>query len=204
MSTPHLFGGPPGSTPVEDDHRPFLINSAINTRGELNDAEQANIFKATYWLANNRMSTSQLLNPQLLQTIHKRMFGEVWTWAGKIRLRETTVGVAPWQIQVQLKDLCDDVVAMLSDTSESKLSVPMIAIIFHHRLVLIHPFVNGNGRHTRLVTNKLLSILDEPEFTWARDSLQDEKELRRAYISALQIADSQNDYKELLSFAQSP
>lgn len=198
-----IFVGPEGSTPVEEDQRPFLVNSAISTRGELDSAEQSNIFKATLWLDRTKIRTENLLTQHQFQVIHTKMFEDVWLWAGDLRKQETNIGVTPSETPFKIVDLCRDVLAMLADTTGVPLSKNDVAIRFHHRLVLIHPFVNGNGRHSRLVTDKLLTTLGEEKFTWGSSRYPDRKTLRDAYLSALRAADSQYQYQPLLDFARS-
>lgn len=204
MDPDSIFSGPEGSTPVEEDQRPFLVNSAISTRGELDSAEQSNIFKTTVWLDRTKIRTENLLTQRQFQAIHKKMFEDVWLWAGKLRTHETNIGgVTPREIPFKIVDLCRDVQAMLADTTGQALSKNDVAIRFHHRLVLIHPFVNGNGRHSRLVTDKLLTNLGEKKFTWGNSTYPDRKALRDAYLAALRNADSEFKYDQLLAFARS-
>ena len=77
-----------------------------------------------------------------------------------------------------------------------------IAVRFHHRLVAIHPFPNGNGRHARLMADLLVERLGQPRFTWGSRSLVDASTTRQAYIAALQAADARN-YAPLLVFSRS-
>lgn len=202
MDPDSFFSDPEGSTPVEEDQRPFLVNSAISTRGELDSAEQSNIFKATVWLDRTKIRTENLLTPHQFQTIHTKMFEDVWLWAGNLRTRETNIGgVTPREIPFKIVDLCRDVQTMLADATGAALSNNDVAIRFHHRLVLIHPFVNGNGRHSRLVTDKLLTAVGERKFTWGSSTYPDRKALRAAYLAALRTADSEYKYDQLLEFA---
>lgn len=203
MVPENIFAGPEGSTPIEEDQRPFLVNSAISTRGELDTAEQSNIFTATLWLDRTKIRTENLLTQHQFQAIHTKMFEDVWLWAGDLRKLQTNIGVTPREIPFKIVDLCRDVRAMLADTTAVSLSNNEVAIRFHHRLVLIHPFVNGNGRHSRLVTDKLLTSVGEEKFTWGKSTYPDRKALRDAYLSALRIADSQFQYQPLLDFARS-
>lgn len=204
MEPDSIFSGPEGSTPIEEDQRPFLVNSAISTRRELDSAEQSNIFKATLWLDRTKIRTKNLLTQHQFQAIHKKMFEDVWLWAGDLRKRDTNIGdVTPREIPFKIVDLCRDVQTMLADTTGIPLSKNEVAIRFHHRLVLIHPFVNGNGRHSRLVTDKLLTTVGEEKFSWGSSTYSDRKALRDAYLSALRTADSQYQYQQLLDFARS-
>jgi fido (protein-threonine AMPylation protein) len=73
---------------------------------------------------------------------------------------------------------------------------------FHHRLVFIHPFPNGNGRHSRLMTDVLMKDLGARRFTWGQGSLVSPSDLRKKYITALKSADNGN-IKPLLDFVRS-
>ena len=128
--------------------------------------------------------------------MHKRMFGQVWKWAGEYRTTERNIGVAPYQIPVKLKTLFDDVKFWMENHTFPNLE---IAVRLHHRLVLIHPFPNGNGRISRLMADLLMQQLGEPRLYWGDASLTDITDLRKKYIDALHAADS-GDYTELIKF----
>ncbi len=133
-----------------------------------------------------------------MQTLHKRMFGDTWRWAGEIRKTEKNVGVAPENIEVELKKLCDDVQAQLKDKAWN---IDEIAARFHHRLVYIHPFPNGNGRFARTMTDLLLVQNGADRFTWGKANLNSDGEARDRYISALRAADAKN-YASLFDFVR--
>ncbi len=195
-----LFGQAEGATPLDPDDAAGLKPSWVNTRADLNRAEQDNIIKARQWSARRRWSPPALLTPDMLATIHRRMFEDVWTWAGTWRARLTNIGVDPYLIQVQLRDLCADVLAQTGDRS-CPWPADEIAARFHHRLVVIHAFPNGNGRHGRLVTDLLLGTLARPPFTWG-ETIQPAADGRRNYLNALRQADTVGDYTALLNFAR--
>ncbi len=202
MTPDDIFDGPPGSTPLTEEEKEGLIPSAITARSELNEAEQANILQASIWLDRSRMGLEQLLSTNQMKTIHGRMFGQVWKWAKKFRRTGKNIGVDWWEISIQLDSQCADTLMQIADSSKSRWSNDEIAIRFHHRLVQIHPFVNGNGRHARLVTDKLLKLLGEEEFTWGNATIGEDSDTRRNYIQALKAADS-HDFTALLKFARS-
>ncbi len=130
--------------------------------------------------------------------LHKRMFGETWKWAGTIRRRNKNIGVAFYNIRVELRTLLDDVRYWLR---EKAFDVTEIAVRVHHRLVKIHLFPNGNGRHARLIADIIARQEGVPEFTWGGGSLIDTNELRAKYIAALKRADN-GDYDDLISFSR--
>ena len=76
-----------------------------------------------------------------------------------------------------------------------------IAVRFHHRLVRIHPFLNGNGRHARLMADLLVMRLGRERFSWGRESLRDPGAARARYIEALRAADN-HDIALLLAFSR--
>lgn len=202
MSFDDIFSEPSGSTPLEEEEKEELIPKTITIRDELNSEEESNILSAAAWLASSRLTIDRLLSTKRLKSIHKRMFGRVWKWAGKFRYSNKSIGISWWEIPTQLESLCQDTLSQLKDISPTRWSNDEIAVRFHHRLVLIHPFPNGNGRHARLVTEKLLTCLGEAEFTWGRTSLHKDGEARKQYIAALRAADN-GDYSKLLAFARS-
>lgn len=185
-----------GQTPLSEESREGLIPTHISTLGDLYEAEQRNILKATI----GRSPTIEiLLDDKYLRNLHKRMFGDVWKWAGKYRLTETSIGFEPGQIPAAVRDLVADVDAWLK---VGDLEPDEIAVRFHHRLVSIHPFPNGNGRHTRIVADYLIRALGRPEFTWGVNLGLDVVSLRKRYLEALVRAD-EGSIDELLSFARS-
>lgn len=202
MTTNGIFDGPSNSTPLEEDEKEGLIPKAITTRGELNEEEQANILIAALWMDHSRIKIDRLLTAKHLRLVHKKMFERVWRWAGAFRQSNKNIGDLWSQIPVYLDSLCKDTLAQIEDSSSSRWDNDEIAIRFHHRLVAIHPFANGNGRHARLVTDKLLSILGEEEFTWGQSSLNNDTDVRQRYIQALKAADA-HDCAPLLAFARS-
>ncbi len=194
MSDP-LFDQDDAATPVSPDERADLIPAYITTRAELNEAEQANITKATFWALGRRRD---VLDDAFLIRLHKRMLGEVWRWAGSYRRSERNIGVAFIQIPMEVRGLLDDARYWIAHETYP---VDEIAARFHHRLVLIHPFPNGNGRHARLATDLLLKALDRTPFTWGRIDLVDPSATRAAYVKALKAADH-HDLGPLLAFVR--
>ena len=184
---------PDGATPLDPDELEGLKFSHIQTRGELDQVEQVNIQDGLLWLKKQR--TPDVLSEAFILRLHKEMFGEVWEWAGTYRRTEKNIGVAPEQIAVELRNLLDDVSYWIEhETFIAK----EIALRFHHRLVKIHLFANGNGRHARIMTDALLTkAMNEHSIDWGSVNLQDSGEHRSEYIIALRQADA-GDYKILL------
>ncbi len=198
MSTP---AGPADehATPIEPEEAAQLVPSFITTRDELNRAEQQAITEVTRSVLRNPPAPDRLLDAAYLLALHKRMFGPVWKWSGKIRTTERNIGVEAWRIRPDLQQLVGDTRAWLEFGSYPP---DEIAVRLHHRLVAIYCFANGNGRHARLVADLLAIALGHAAFTWGAANLAPASEVRIAYIAALKLAD-QHDYVALLSFARS-
>ncbi len=186
---------PDGATPLDPDEADGLIPSHITTRRELNAWEQANILDAEQWLATRR-PTSSVIDMGFLRELHKRMFSGTWEWAGKFRKSMKNIGVAWEAVPERTQNLLDDVQYWLDHETYP---IDEIAARFHHMLVAIHPFPNGNGRHARLMADALLRQVGVSPFTWGSASLDVKGAIRRQYIQALQAADA-GDYAPLLCF----
>lgn len=184
------------STPLTAEEREGLIPSYVTLRRELNEAEQANILEAEQWAFSRKRN---VLDERFLTDLHKRMFGRVWRWAGKFRHTERNVGVDPYRIATDLRQLLDDSRYWIEHNTYP---LDEISARFHHRLVYIHPFPNGNGRHARLATDLLLVALGQSRFSWGRTSLVNPGETRHAYVVALRAADG-SDIRPLLEFVRS-
>jgi Fic-DOC domain mobile mystery protein B len=191
------FEYPAGATPIDPDETAGLLLSHITTRGELDRWEQDNIVEALTWL--DRAKPTDILNEPFVKELHRRMFAHVWRWAGHFRQSDKNIG-GPWhQVPANLKDLCADACLWIKLHEESP---DQIAVRFHHRLVSIHLFPNGNGRHARLMTDLLLeNILKRPRFTWGNGDLSRVGAARQRYIAALHAADGHN-YEPLLEFVR--
>ncbi len=191
------FDYPEGTTPINPDETEGLLLTHITTHGELDRWEQDNIVEALIWLEKTK--PTDILNEQFIKKLHQRMFANVWKWAGHFRRSDKSIG-GPWyQISTSLKKLCDDARLWIKLQDESS---DEIAVRFHHHLVSIHPFPNGNGRHARFMTDLLLeNILDCPRFTWGSENLSRSGNARQRYIAALQAADEYN-YEPLLEFVR--
>jgi len=193
-----IFDEPEGTTPLDPDEAAGLRLTHITTRDELNRWEQENIATGEAWAFGRRHR--EVLDEGFMRRLHKRMFGQVWRWAGEFRRSGKNIGVDWLQIPIELRKLCDDVRAWLEFGSYSP---DEIAARFHHRMVSIHLFANGNGRHARTMTDLLLvQRLQRPRFTWGSGNLIDPDEVRRRYIDALRAAD-RGEYALLLAFVRS-
>jgi Fic-DOC domain mobile mystery protein B len=197
MSDPLFEGDDEANTPVTVEEREQLIPSYITLRTELNEAEQINITDAMRWAARARGFS--VLDDAQLRELHRRMFGDVWKWAGTYRKTARNIGIEAHQIAVAVKSLVDDAAYWIEHET---FAPDEAAVRFSHRLVFIHPFPNGNGRWSRIAGDLLAVRLGQRPFSWGGASLVDAGETRKAYIKALQKAD-QDELGPLLEFARS-
>ena len=186
-----------GHTELSEEDRHGLIPSYIATRGDLFDAEQRNISAAL--LRRRTPTPSQLLDDKYLRDLHRAMFGEVWRWAGSYRTTQTNIGDDPREIAVNVRLLVGDTQAWVEHDTFPR---DELAVRFHHRLVAIHPFPNGNGRHGRIAANYLIEGLGGDSFSWGAGLDAPTGKLRAAYLDAVQRAD-RDDISHLLAFARS-
>nr|WP_304655912.1 mobile mystery protein B [Neorhizobium galegae] len=194
-----LFQEPEDATPLQPNEREGLLQTWITHRRDLNEAEQENIVEGTAWVrGRRRVSLERMLSEDFIGTLHKRMFGDVWEWAGTFRTTERNIGVEAYRIGVELADLLSDIRYWIEHET---FPPDEIAIRFHHRLVAIHPFPNGNGRHARLAADLLIERLGGERFSWGDGSLGDVGELRARYVATLRAADN-HDIAPLLEFAR--
>ena len=191
-----VFRQAEGATPLTWEEMQDVIPAYIAYRRDLDEAEQENILRGQNWALARRRS---LLDEKFIRTLHKRMFGDVWRWAGRFRTSARNIGIDHWLIPVALRQALDDCGAWLEFET-----YPMdeIAVRLHHKLVWIHPFPNGNGRHARLVADLLMMQAGRERFSWGRATLREAGETRERYIRALRRADG-FDMAPLVAFARS-
>ncbi|RZJ78224.1 MAG: mobile mystery protein B [Chryseobacterium sp.] len=191
-----------GQTPLDDDEKEGLLIPAITTRGELDELEQRNIEEAVRWTIERRrrFTTSEILTEQFICGLHKRMLSSVWKWAGTFRTSNKNIGVDKYQVATELRMLVDDCNFWIENNT---FSPDEIAIRFKHRIVSIHCFSNGNGRHSRLMADIIIEkIFHNNFFTWGGNHQLSTGEFRAKYLSALRQADKGN-YASLIEFARS-
>jgi Fic-DOC domain mobile mystery protein B len=187
---------PDGATPLNPNEMDGLRFKHVSTRGELDQLEQANITEGMTWL--DKQKTPDVLTERFICNLHKQLLGDVWEWAGSFRKTEKNIGVDPFQIAIQLRQLLDNVRYWI----ENDTYLPReLAARFHHRLVSIHAFPNGNGRHARIMADAVLTkLMNEPGIDWAGGyKLENMNERRNEYIAALRAADG-HDFSALLKF----
>jgi len=188
-----------GQTPIDGDEKEGLLIQTISTLGEVDEFEQLNVEKAVDWTMKRKLTPDKILTEEFVRELHKRMFSDVWKWAGTFRNSNKNIGVDKYEIGIKLRDLLDDCRYWLEHKTYPE---DEIAVRFSHRIVNIHPFSNGNGRHSRLIADILISHgLGKSHFTWGSKNLTKKGEARSKYLKALKEAD-QGDYKLLIEFAR--
>jgi Fic-DOC domain mobile mystery protein B len=194
-----LFTTGDGNTPLCPDEQAALIPS-LATQEELNEWERLNILEAYTWaLSPATIRRQDPLTESYVRALHLRMFDQTWKWAGTYRTTEKNIGVPHYQIRESLAALVGHGRYWLDHQTYEP---DTIAIRFHHHLVFIHPFANGNGRHARLMADVLIRKQGRPIFTWGGANIVRSGDFRRRYIDALRFAD-RNEIEPLLAFARS-
>ncbi len=189
-----------GQTPLDEDEKEGLLVKTVTTRGELDEFEQLNIEKAVLWTMKKKFKPDNILNEAFVKELHRRMYSDVWRWAGEFRKTNKNLGVDKLQIPIELRALLDDckywIAHKIFNDDET-------AVRFKHRIVSIHCFVNGNGRHSRLMADVIAeNIFKQPAFSWGAASLYKHDKIRSAYLKAIKKADGGN-FAELIKFARS-
>jgi Fic-DOC domain mobile mystery protein B len=190
------------NTPLDEEEYDGLIPTHLSTRGELNQWEALNIAQAQKWLSQRR--PGDVLSVDFLRELHRQMFGETWRWAGQFRRSDKNNSPYAWtQVPVLLRELIENTRAHYEASDKTPATIDEIATRFHHQLVRIHPWPNGNGRHARLATDLLLEQWGRPAFAWGSGAdLTKANGPRTNYIEALRRADA-GDLRPLLEFVRS-
>ncbi len=189
-----------GQTPLDEDEKDGLKIPGITTRGELDEFEQIGVENAIASLSKQKISLEIILTERFITDLHIKMFGSIWRWAGEFRRTNKNIGVDKYYIGIEIKNLLEDCQFWINHKTFPE---DEIAVRVSHRLVWIHPFANGNGRHSRLYADVLINNgFSQPVFSWGKKNLIKKGEARSAYLSALRQADIQ-DYSALVKFARS-
>jgi len=195
----NLFVEEDGNTPLSPQEQNDLIPD-LSTKEELNEWERQNIVEAYAWVFERRnLRRFDPLTEAYLRELHHRMFDQTWKWAGAYRSTEKNIGIAHYQIREALGVLLGDTRYWLQHQT---FPADEVAVRFHHRLVWIHPFANGNGRHARIMADILVERQGRPAFTWGGASIVQPGDFRSRYIHALRAADK-SDLGPILKFARS-
>ena len=186
-----------GNTSLSPEELADLIPN-LATKEDLNEWERENILQARGWAGADRTSPLALASDEYVRKLHRKMFDQTWKWAGEYRRTEKNLGTPVDEIRERLVAMFGDVRFWIDNSTYPP---DEIAVRFHHRLVLIHPFPNGNGRHARLIADLLVMKLGRAAFTWGAVNLATPGQTRAKYLQALQEADN-GDIHPLLIFAR--
>ena len=188
-----------GQTPIDEGEKEGLKIKSITTQKELDEFEQLNIEKAIEWTIHVNLNSEKIFSEKFIKDLHKKMYGDVWKWAGEFRKTNKNIGIDWTQIGIQLKQLIDDTKYWIENNTYQP---EEISIRFKHRIVAIHCFPNGNGRHSRMMADIIMeSIFKKDLFTWHKSNMVKADETRKKYIATLRQADNGN-IKPLLEFAK--
>jgi Fic-DOC domain mobile mystery protein B len=188
-----------GQTPLDEDEKAGLKIKSMTTQGELDEFEQMNIEKAVEWSIHTNLKPEKILTEKFVKDLHKKMYGDVWKWAGEFRKSEKNIGIQWTQIGIELKNLMDDIKYWIENDT---FSPEEISVRFKHRIVSIHCFPNGNGRHSRMMADIIMeSVFGEEIFSWHQSNMVKSNDTRKEYIDALRNADN-GDIKPLIIFAK--
>ena len=188
-----------GQSPLEEEEKEDLLIKTVTTQTELDELEQLNIEKAVAWTIGKKFKPATIFTEKFIKKVHKQMFGDVWKWAGKFRKSAKNIGVAWVEIAVEVKYLLDDTKYWIENKTYSPHE---IAIRFKHRLVKIHCFPNGNGRHSRLMADIIIeSVFNKDVFPWHSSNMVKPDETRKEYIAAIRAGDRGN-IQPLIEFAR--
>jgi Fic-DOC domain mobile mystery protein B len=189
-----------GQTPIDEDEKEGLLIETITTKGELDEFEQQNIEEALQWVIGKKFKAKDVFTEKFICNLHKRMYNNVWAWAGNFRKTNKNIGIDKFQIPMSLKVLCDDALYWFENQTYPP---EEIAIRFKHRIVSVHCFPNGNGRHSRLMGDIIIEkLFGQKPFPWGAANLSKANDTRSAYLKAVKQAD-QGNYQPLLDFARS-
>lgn len=186
-------------TPLDEDEKQGLKINSITTQQELDEFEQLNIEKALEWVIDKKLTSEKILTEKFVKDLHQKMYGDIWKWAGKFRKSEKNIGIK-WQlIGIELKNLLGDTKYWIANQT---FSPQEISIRFKHRLVAIHCFPNGNGRHSRVMADIIIEDIFKAEiFSWQKSNMVKADQTRKKYIAALKEADIGN-INPLIKFAK--
>lgn len=189
-----------GQTPLEEDEKDGLLIPTISSLSELNEFEQRNIEDAIQLTLGRSFKPEVVFSEKFIRMLHKKMYADVWAWAGEFRKSNKNIGIDKWQIPSELHYLLDDARYWYENNTYPP---DEIALRFKHRIVSIHCFANGNGRHSRLIADIIIEkIYKRPLFTWGAANTLKDYDIRSSYIRSLKSADL-GEFSELLTFARS-
>lgn len=188
-----------GQTPLDEEEKEWILIKTITTQKDLDEFEQLNIEKAIEWTIHTNLTLDKILSEKFIKDLHTKMYGDVWKWAGEFRKSDKNIGVKWAQIGIELKTLIDDTKYWIKNKTYPPEEV---SIRFKHRIVAIHCFPNGNGRHSRMMADIIIEFIFGKEiFTWHQSNMVKGGETRKKYIATLRAADNGN-IMPLIEFAK--
>lgn len=201
---PLTEGDDDGNTPLDADAIRGLIPVWVATRADLNEVEAENVASGYAWLRRNKATIPVQLTVGFASELHRRLFGDVWRWAGKYRTKDLNIGNDWHAITAAVKQLADDFAYRLDETRRpaDAGALDEACVDYHFRMVSIHPYLNGNGRHARASADALVAALGQPVFTWGSRSIVEPSKTRADYIAALRAAE-RGDLAPITAFARS-
>ena len=190
----------PGATPLDPDELAALIPTQITTQGELNEWEQRNIIQGQEWaLGSRRLRFPSIATDTFVRDLHRKMFDQTWKWASAYRTSGKKIGIDWPQIPEQVRVACENARYWIENEEYEPVE---LSVRFHHRLVFVYPFPNGNGRHARLMADILLmKHFAADRLSWGGQNLGKAGESRNEYMAALAEAD-QGSFRRILAFAR--
>ena len=195
-----LFSQPDGASPITEEQQEGLLQKWVSIQEELNQIERDNIIIGQRWLFNKRQSKADFADITFIMNLHKIMFGKVYSWAGDLRTTQSNIGVTPYLIRPNIASLKLDIQKWIAN---EVYPADEIAIRYHHKLVCIHPFPNGNGRLCRLMADYINEqVFNGKPFSWGADDLYEEGKARSTYMQAIYSA-NKHQLNDLVSFARS-
>ena len=189
-----------GPTPLLEEFKNELIPKHIETSDELDEVEETNITDGLVWLEDYK---GKYLDYLFWNRLHKKLFGKVWKWAGKFRTHELSIPDFndPGYISENIRKLEEDLVYWLKNKTYS--DGRELAGRFHEQFLTIHPYANGNGRTSRILTEHICKRENLQIPTWGMCLKSDPKKRRTSYLNAIGEARSQSNYSELIEFMYS-
>ena len=175
----------------------LVISEGITIKGKpLKDhLEAKNHYEALEYLYSLvEKDNSQNISEYLIRNLHKLVTAETdKEWAGNYRNSNVIIvgseHTPPDAFEVSI--VMGDLIKWLRG-NQKKLHPIELAAIFHHKLVFIHPFFDGNGRTARLAMNLLLMQKSYPMAVMLKND-------RKKYYQTLSRAD-EKDYAPFVRF----
>ncbi len=185
--SPAELKAPDGATPLDPEETEGLLPSHVATQAQLNEWEHRNITLALGLAFPRRTRTVvDTLTCAFAEQLHRRMFDQTWRWAGRYRTTGKNIGVPAERVRIALQECLLNTVSW---HDAEMFPADERAARFHHQLVLIHPWPNGNGRWARLLADAYLHAAGYPPISWGGAGLNSATAVREAYIAALRSAD---------------